>query len=725
MSFIETKSLLAKLMATENLTVEHRNVDTASFDVKRRVLTLPLFANLSPNLADLLVGHEVGHALYTPEELLLTVYEKKIAKSVANVIEDVRIEKKIKNTYPGLRVSFIKGYRELVDKDFFGTAGLDLNDLNFIDRVNMHHKAGAGCAIKFKNEKEIDLLSEINATETPEDVISVAIKVMEYLKEEKEEKKKKQEEEKSNTPEENDDSDGDGENDDYESSHEEFSDYDDEEDQGNPNKHQNNDGYEQEEDDDESTSGSNEIDDSTDEEKEDDDIVSHTDEEFRKNENKLFENSQYEYYYGNIPNIDLDEAIVDYKVLWNRFRTWYIDNSFNSYSEEMDKEDIKNFQKIRMEANKVVGYLAKEFEMRKNAEQMKRASVSKTGELDMKRVFNYQLTDDIFKKMTIVPDGKSHGLIMFIDWSGSMRDHISNTIKQLINLVLFCKKINIPYEVYAFTDNYDFSYGVKPVEGDIAFTNHFNLMNILSSRMSANDFTYACSKLTSFGFSNNTKYNDRYFPRWFYMSATPLNEAVICAMKIVPEFQKKYKLQIVNTVFLTDGEGHDLDRVYKSEEEYGKKVLIPRYGDTRSKYLSKCVVRDPVSKHQVEILTRGRGCTSAYIKLLKKRTNCNIIGFYVLSGREFGSTAREFFSNAANFDKLKTDFRKNKYQVVTSAGFDEYYLLRSESMNTEEENEFSVKENATTRGLVSAFSKYTTNRLSNRVVLNRFIGLIT
>ena len=37
-----TKSLLAKLLATENVTVEHGKYQTASFDVKNRVLRLPI-----------------------------------------------------------------------------------------------------------------------------------------------------------------------------------------------------------------------------------------------------------------------------------------------------------------------------------------------------------------------------------------------------------------------------------------------------------------------------------------------------------------------------------------------------------------------------------------------------------------------------------------------------------------------------------------------------------
>ena len=64
----EIKSQLAKLLATEDLVVENRDVDTAQFNVGTRVLTLPLWKRASNTVYDLLVGHEVGHALFTPDE---------------------------------------------------------------------------------------------------------------------------------------------------------------------------------------------------------------------------------------------------------------------------------------------------------------------------------------------------------------------------------------------------------------------------------------------------------------------------------------------------------------------------------------------------------------------------------------------------------------------------------------------------------------------------------
>ena len=60
----EVKGNLARLLATENLKVEHRKVSTACFDVQNRVLILPIWKRASATVYDLLVGHEVGHALY-------------------------------------------------------------------------------------------------------------------------------------------------------------------------------------------------------------------------------------------------------------------------------------------------------------------------------------------------------------------------------------------------------------------------------------------------------------------------------------------------------------------------------------------------------------------------------------------------------------------------------------------------------------------------------------
>jgi hypothetical protein len=105
----EIKSQLAKLLATEDLVVEHKKVETASFNVVSRVLTLPMWDNTTEDVVDMLVSHEVGHALYTPNDEWYKEYQ--INPNVVNVVEDARIEKLMKRRYEGIAKTFYKGYR--------------------------------------------------------------------------------------------------------------------------------------------------------------------------------------------------------------------------------------------------------------------------------------------------------------------------------------------------------------------------------------------------------------------------------------------------------------------------------------------------------------------------------------------------------------------------------------------------------------------------------------
>jgi hypothetical protein len=119
--------------------------------------------------------------------------------------------------------------------------------------------------------------------------------------------------------------------------------------------------------------------------------------------------------------------------------------------------------------------------------------------------------------------------------------------------------------------------------------------------------------------------------------------------------------------------------------------------------------------------------TSTLIKLLKLRTNSHVIGFFVGGARDIRNRLGDFFPGASFYDieKKKEEFRKSKYLVAEQTGFDDYYILRSNGLDIDEDAEFEVRENVTTRGLVTAFNKYAGNRINNRVILNRFIGLIS
>lgn len=747
---VESKSNLARLMASENLIVEQKNVHTAMFDTKNRVLTVPLLnGNLSPEVYDLLLGHEVGHALETPTEgWHHSIIDLKVNRSILNVCEDVRIEKKIKRKFPGIRISFVKGYQELMELDFFGVKGKNLNKLNFIDRINLYTKGGAAQIIDFTVEETV-LLREVEVAETFEETVAIAKKIEKFMRMKKEEQPKQPKPQKGEeSQEESDDSGETGGDFDFE---------DDSQDETESLGGEPKDGEEKEGEID-SSGGDGEQPETpeTKENKQDSEengkqggtegsddseqsLESETDNSFREKEKELFDTkNKRDMKYANIPKINTKEVIVGYKHLLSEIATHNLTAYNGAIRDHYNVAKMKsNFQKFRLESNKVVSYLVKEFEMRKNAEQQSRAKISKTGELNLSKIHEYKFTDDIFARMTKVPNGKSHGLVMFIDWSGSMQDHINATVKQLLNIAMFCKKVSIPFDVYAFTTvaTVGREEGKQQVDkvGDIKISD-FSLLNILSHKMNASEFTLMASHLLDFGSGFSRRYSCTNYepPEILHLAGTPLNEAIIAAFDLVPEFRKENKLEIVNTVILTDGEGSTVrGRIYAIEKDkhYQKEHSFTEYMDPDNR--KRCFFRDPVTKATTEIVlssgynSRGHAQSVALLKLLKQRIDSNLIGFYVTSVREARHAMEMYMPEKSShlIEKKVVEFRKNNFTYLDCAGYDEYYFLRSDKLDTDDDNEFQVT-STTTRGMVSAFSKYTGNKVSSRVVLNRFINLI-
>lgn len=647
---IDSKSNLAKLMASENIFVQQRNVPTAYFNLKTRTLVIPkLKKNLSNDIFDLFIGHEVGHALFTPSEGWHdTIDNHGVIQSILNVCEDVRIEKKIRRKFPGLKLSFIRAYRELMGElDFFGIKEnkVQLQELNLIDRINIHTKCGSSMGILF-TKPERELLTEAENTETWPEVVAVAKKIQKYMEEQA--KKEEQDSTSEATAKE-----GEGDGGEIGSERREG-------------------------------------------------MGSMTDDFFRNFEKSLYDqDDKQSVAYVNIPKVDSDDFIIDFKQFIGM-----CEKTFKDAEPDSKQIDFSLLNQFKNSTNKVVSYLVKEFELRRNADQMKRASVSKTGELNMNKIFSYQFADDIFKRMAVVPKGKSHGLVLFLDWSGSMTGCMDDTIKQLLTLVMFCKKVQIPFEVYAFTDQIekDSDKKIAYQENDLLL-HHMRLMNVLSSRMSAKQFTYAASALLSRVYNARSRYYR------LQLGGTPLNEAIIIAMDLIPKFRNKYKLQIVNSCFLTDGEGHRMIQ-YKKGNSYDHSY--------------KSVVRDPVTNAHVENEHDGSNDSSTpFLKLLKQRVGGNVVGFRILSSREAKTFVRNYGKLFANAEKSLLEFDKVGSVIEKNFGYDELYLIKDTKLDVDTESELEIKEEQNVRSMVKSFKKYTKGHIGNRVILNNFIRLIS
>jgi len=500
----QAKSYLAKLLATENISVEHKKVQTAYFDVKSRLLVLPIWKHMNNDITDLLISHEVGHALFTPQSgWEKSVIEKKIPKSFLNVIEDARIEKLIKRKYPGLSQSFIRGYRDLIKNDFFGTKDKDVNELLLIDRLNIHFKSShVESPVVFKDDYENDVVSRMNKLETFDDVIKLAEELSEYCKDEAEQK---EQEMQSVTG--NDDYDGeeDDEMRDGDDSSDDNQDQDDnEEEENNSSNDSAEDGNEEENQEQEEIANTEEPPSGEQSDKElqgaaakpaevPEEVSAETDQSWESKKGNLLDPKSKNNEYLNIHTFkNTKDYVVDYKQVLQDFNEVMKHNPNRPERSKAVVRLVSEYRKFVKEQSKKVSYMVKEYEMKKAAAAYSRTKQDKSGVIDPLKLHSYKYNDDIFKRMAITPNGKNHGMMMFIDWSGSMYDKITNTVHQLMNLTMFCKKVNIPFEVYAFgNDGYKNSQDTRLPqyqEGDITIDNRFNLFNYLSSRMNAQEY---------------------------------------------------------------------------------------------------------------------------------------------------------------------------------------------------------------------------------------------
>lgn len=756
---IQAKSNLAKLLATENITVEQRNVSTASFSVKDRVLIVPaLNENISDELYDLFIGHEVGHALETPLEGLVKTEEMEINRHILNIVEDVRIEKKIKRKFPGLKYSFYMGYKDLMERDFFEIKGRDLNDMNFLDRMNLHTKAGKSLSIAFTQEEYV-LVEKTFETETFEDVIELSKEIQKFINETQSRKKTKI---KKGTPaddpsgesgtkgsmqkDENDDEKGTGYNSKGEPADDDVTDIQKGGEKAETTPPEASKGTE-ENDADVGDADNGQIGAGGYNNTENVEIKSETMEALNENLRNIFETDKKweETHYLNVPKVNLENIIVPYKKLYSELRKAYASSVL--YNVGADKELREQaYNKFRKETTNVVNYLAKEFELRKNARQIAKTSIAKTGVLNEDALFAYKFSEDLFKRSAITPNGQSHGLVMFLDWSGSMLRYIRDTIRQTINLAMFCRKVHIPFEVYAFTDRpselHDKNNKIEIKINDLVL-HHFSLLNVLSSRMNNNEFNASCNILLNafndYGAISGT-------PTWFHLGSTPLNEAIISSFEIAENFKKENRLDVVNLVFLTDGEANRI--VAKYVPDIKGALTHKSYNSFNSS--SKTFLRDPVTQATV-LFSNNKSprtepahkilpsMTTALIALLKQRISCNIVGFYICKGKNL-ETAISCLSNKwLPYNELKAYreiFDKEdsfiytvpkpaaKHKRVVSKFYDEFYILKTNSITLDDEEEFQVK-SLTTRSLVNAFSKYNSNKIQHRVILSRFIGTIS
>ena len=732
---MKNKSTLAKLLSEEDVNVVHKQMPTAYFDSKKRELGLPIWKEeeMTKEIYDLMVCHEIGHALWTPLDMLEKAGLRNIDHSFVNIIEDVRIEKKVQNKYPGSRSVFKRGYIDLIKKDFFGTNGRDIDSFNLIDRINLFFKNVPD--VTFSDEENV-WVKKVSGVKTEDEVLDLAEELYAWMSENKPEEDKNENEmsmpDESGDSDESEESAGGGNttnSDDEGSSGSTSSSTGDNEGDGEltPTNNSNSDKSETNESSDTTETSSGGMNSEV--------PKAETDTAAKNGMDSLRDKNAVESVYVNIPKIDATKIIVDYKTVHKEFYGRYVAET--NEGETYFSSTLNELTKIKEESKKTVAYMVKEFEMKKSADQYARAAVSKTGSLDMSKLHTYKYNEDLFKKVTTLPGATNHGMVMVLDWSGSMCENLKGTLAQLFNLIWFCRKVKIPFEVYAFSDSRLSRQNLKIQDFKVndIILNDFRLLNFFSNKMSLSqemDIMHALWMYASYwnrgkdvsGYALN--YNANYD-----LGSTPLNEAIIAMMDIVPKFKTETRVQKVNTIFLTDGVSNSLRGAFDynlvtSGPDKGKHIKV----DKSISYKS-IVISDPVVGKTYEAKNRLEH-TNKLIKALKNRVeDMNVIGFFIAGSGRSGRVNKRIIANITNeYDRTKVMekvkfLNKNKYLAVTQCGYDEYYILPGgNSLNVENENLSDDLVGASKAKLKTAFGKSMKGKIESRQLLNKFVKLV-
>ena len=438
------------------------------------------------------------------------------------------------------------------------------------------------------------------------------------------------------------------------------------------------------------------------------------------------------YIYATIPTPNL-KAIVD------KSANQELTEHFKNFSEKYGVTDVLNGNQLISEFKstneRYISLLAKEFEMKKSAKAFSKKHISETGDIDVSKIYRYKLDDTIFRKMMHIPKGKSHGLMMLLDKSGSMHDSMSGAIEQILVLAMFCRKVNIPFDVYGFTKNLKNTSSSDNIfsknDGDLSMRS-VTLRHMISSNMKSAEFTEALKNLLSIKYVyDKMTWSEAYLPTGERLTNTPLNEALIAVKPLIEDFKLKNNLDLVNLVVVHDGDADET-----------RQIVAKGYFYPQSQ---KIFIKDTKSKIQIELEQSHRGVTVGLMQYITKTTGAKVMGFFIAGnknsktrgtirmyytnekGKSFSSRTNHigaYYGDDFELSNLMKKLRKEKYIQSYTTGYEKLFIIPGGSDLNIEDEELKIDGKITANKLATAFMKVNKNRQTSRVMISRFIEAI-
>lgn len=509
----------SKILSQSNVKLQYsKDAITACYDRSKNTITIPVYKFLDNDATQLLVSHEVGHALfstYTSDEL--SKYFEKYG-DLFNVIEDAYIERMIKKEYQGLHEIFKRGYTTIAKNDFFKLKGKNINDLNLVDRLNIYTKVGFFYDVEFRNSKESEFSYRIMYLNSNKDVLQLCEDIYQYLEGNV---KKTIQKPSEDTKDENPSSGSDDV------------------------KNDNTNDSDAKKMDREAELLKAELTDTLQKSFNESAI------DLRKEEMKKFLNAPSGCNTYNFVSSDFDRTPNLFKYL----------RDFEKYFREdgmWDDNIINNIKNLAMYASTI-------FQQKKSANEMKTARFRKVGKIDMKKVSRYSVSENIFRQMKMMSEGKNHGIVILLDGSGSMDGYMHIVVYQAAILAEFCKLNDIPFEIIVF---------------GLSWKSNANMWNtsmwsaaILPVTKLCNSLNYSLGGLLGF----SSKKNDL-----IAGYDTPTVNGIIAASQTL-EKMKQSGIEKTSLFIITDGEFSNLVYTQKNQNK-NDRVL---YEKADSGYVSK------------------------------------------------------------------------------------------------------------------------------------------
>ena len=727
----------ASLLATEDISVViDSTADTTYFDLESRRVIMPVWRNMSTQLTDMLIGHEVSHALHTTCDLPATLdhiagrlsrtMPRGLIMGALNIVEDVRIDRLIQRRYRGLVSDYAVGYTEMRNMDLFGLKGENPNEREFLDRLNLHAKGYAG-EVNFSNDEQ-NFVNRAESTEEFGEGVDLVVDILNWLPESEQPQTDPQD---SPDAQEGDapgtDGDGQSAGEQSQSTGEQGDETENNAsgDAGEQGGDESGEGSESGEATESKGDGSMESaaqaeDDGSTAEGEQGDMLSGgqgfddqmptTADAMADGLKNMAAKTDPDMAKWNAPVVshmmpgdkDIHEdAFADRAVVRKEIDAAIESSLKDRYSGQGAAAEMAKFDGWMADARVSVNQMAMEFERKQAAHIDQRTQVGKSGRLDMGKLHNYKLTEDLFMRTELRPNGKNHAMTIVIDWSGSMDDKTVSTMRQACILAMFCKKVNVPCEVYLFQSGFaTLKDNANTLSGSRANARHIMVLNTADRVAVFNADVKRAWILGAMEQRERNRPNNWNRATDLRLGGTPLGASLFLAEKSHRDLIARTGAEVSSLIYLTDGEGCEFAQCGRESTH----VTCPR---TRRTF-------------------KGKTMDEAMLNWIRETLGCNIVNFFMDSLKRVENAAQAGFSEVAE-DRMKSVKTANFFERGAYRGWDNWLVVADNATADYDNGEDlldALDDNASKVKIKNAFIKQMSNRGMSRPLVTRITEMV-